>query len=97
MALIGVATSAVSAEAFRSASQVLPRNQGLSRMPIDAPFKTFQRCVRHQLSPRQNTAVGVDDQQGRPERLGKLFSSPVKAGDRIRTGDVQLGKLTFYH
>ena len=21
----------------------------------------------------------------------------LKAGDRIRTGDVQLGKLTFYH
>ena len=40
--------------------------------------------------------------------LGRRFSSSsslvldeplefVQAGDRIRTGDVQLGKLTFYH
>ena len=36
-------------------------------------------------------------------RLCKLLSlalshwSIYQAGDRIRTGDVQLGKLTFYH
>ena len=30
------------------------------------------------------------------DRWGFL-SSELKAGDRIRTGDVQLGKLTFYH
>ena len=27
----------------------------------------------------------------------RLSSLELKAGDRIRTGDVQLGKLTFYH
>jgi hypothetical protein len=34
-----------------------------------------------------------------PERRLKLLraSTSVKAGDRIRTGDVQLGKLAFYH
>ena len=29
--------------------------------------------------------------------LGADFPSCFEAGDRIRTGDVQLGKLTFYH
>ena len=29
--------------------------------------------------------------------LGRLSRSGLKAGDRTRTGDVQLGKLTFYH
>ncbi len=30
--------------------------------------------------------------------LFEAFLNPeLKAGDRIRTGDVQLGKLTFYH
>ena len=31
-----------------------------------------------------------------PEGSANL-SPGLKAGDRIRTGDVQLGKLTFYH
>ena len=29
--------------------------------------------------------------------LALNISVIYKAGDRIRTGDVQLGKLTFYH
>ena len=33
-----------------------------------------------------------------PDWLFGEFASPgLKAGDRARTGDVQLGKLTFYH
>jgi hypothetical protein len=33
-----------------------------------------------------------------PDWLVEGFSrTGLKAGDRIRTGDVQLGKLTFYH
>ena len=31
------------------------------------------------------------------EFIGGFPSSDLKADDRIRTGDVQLGKLTFYH
>ena len=27
----------------------------------------------------------------------EIFRLRLKAGDRTRTGDVQLGKLTFYH
>ncbi len=27
----------------------------------------------------------------------RFLNSGLKAGDRTRTGDVQLGKLTFYH
>ena len=30
-------------------------------------------------------------------KLGFLIKQLSKAGDRTRTGDVQLGKLTFYH
>jgi hypothetical protein len=34
----------------------------------------------------------------RDDRLrSNKFQAWTKAGDRIRTGDVQLGKLTFYH
>jgi hypothetical protein len=29
--------------------------------------------------------------------MGGLFTSISGAGDRDRTGDIQLGKLTFYH
>jgi hypothetical protein len=38
-------------------------------------------------------ADGVDI----PGRKIGIFSPERKAGDRTRTGDVQLGKLTFYH
>ena len=31
------------------------------------------------------------------QRFGVLLSPLFGAGDRIRTGDVQLGKLAFYH
>ena len=29
--------------------------------------------------------------------VSSYFYVPYKAGDQIRTGDVQLGKLAFYH
>ena len=36
-------------------------------------------------------------QNSTQELIGGFPSSYLKADDRIRTGDVQLGKLTFYH
>ena len=36
----------------------------------------------------------VDNTKG---PLTTMVSDPLRAGDRIRTGDVQLGKLAFYH
>ena len=43
---------------------------------------------------RSTVRSGMHDAEARPAR-GDL--RVVRAGDRIRTGDVQLGKLAFYH
>jgi hypothetical protein len=43
---------------------------------------------------RRRSVVGTKAPRRGPERIG--IRGAARAGDRIRTGDVQLGKLAFY-
>ena len=49
------------------------------------------------LADGEGAARAVVIEGGDDYPAGCTFRGPAKAGDRIRTGDVQLGKLTFYH
>ncbi len=44
-----------------------------------------------------NRAMGTLSEARRMARKCRSYRRLGKAGDRSRTGDIQLGKLTFYH
>ena len=60
--------------------------------------RTRKDTVSHRVARRvARGKIGLL-RSSRPERLNSgLASTCATAGDRIRTDDVQLGKLTFYH
>ena len=49
-------------------------------------------------NPPGTLPVASDDSQpSKAEEPFLFYGVPMRAGDRGRTGDVQLGKLAFYH
>jgi hypothetical protein len=74
---------------------------------IDVPSAWGSRLkpLAHGHNKHQHFAIQHSETLARSQRIQNelivrgttIFSSRREAGDRIRTGDVQLGKLTFYH
>ena len=63
---------------------------------IDAASRTPISGNLTQLLTQLAVSEGSDDQDAEPQVL-KLHDFTNKAGEGIRTLDVQLGKLAFYH
>jgi integrase len=70
--------------------------------PTLAPTPDNQRqlpsvIVRLNTDGRSDTLAASADSVNTKSRLSSADNRLMRAGDRIRTGDVQLGKLAFYH
>jgi Phage integrase family len=82
---------------------------GLRQSPLAPTLApTFDKRVQKQTSPVKTAGVTAsDDGQGgldvtsdvakKKEPLTITVNDSLRAGERIRTADVQLGKLAFYH
>jgi hypothetical protein len=77
--------------------------QGVSGFDADGdlPGGCLSHLRRSALQPgtacQERSAADSLKARARRAFFGGFLSSGLEAGDRTRTGDVQLGKLTFYH
>lgn len=77
------------------------KTSALFSLPVD----NIVLPLAHGHNKHQHFAIQHSETLARSQRIQNeliargttIFSSRREAGDRIRTGDVQLGKLTFYH
>ena len=78
--------------------QALPEGMPKSSQGLPLRSKIRTAALSCPDSLRTGAGRGVTAREKGPRsRSAEAFDHTVRAGDRTRTGDVQLGKLAFYH